>query len=171
MPESSPPRPFEALGRAVALRRTQLGFKRRDLADRAALSYPYISEIENGFKQPSGTALTRIAEALDFDPSELLALSETLEQEGSHRNESHTSEGSFRDSLYHLGLSTGDVPDRTTQHSVATEAVVGDNSEVAQLVRAEIRRELDSWAAYRLPELIRQELRRVAPKLLSEPDE
>ncbi len=35
------------------MRRTEMGMKRTKLAERAALSYPYLSEIENGRKQPS----------------------------------------------------------------------------------------------------------------------
>ena len=38
----------ERFGYAVVLRRTQLQMKRKDLAERAELSYPYVSEIEKG---------------------------------------------------------------------------------------------------------------------------
>ena len=41
-------RPDVGLGKAIELRRIELGLKRRELAERARLSYPYISEIENG---------------------------------------------------------------------------------------------------------------------------
>lgn len=170
MEELSQPRPFEALGRAVALRRTQLGLKRRDLAARAELSYPYISEIENGLKQPSGTALTRIAEALDFDRSELLGLSETLEHQ-SHSREPRPPDGTFRDSLQMLGLGTGDAGGTPTHAATSPDPSKEETDQVGELIRAEIRRELDSWAAYRLPELIRREVRRIAPTLPDEPNE
>ncbi len=62
------------LGRAVELRRTELGLKRRELAERARLSYPYISEIENGVKEPSAKALRQIAEALEMSFVDLAAL-------------------------------------------------------------------------------------------------
>ena len=49
---------------------------RGGLAEASGLSYPYLSEIENGRKQPSTSALTAIAEALEMNPSELLASTE-----------------------------------------------------------------------------------------------
>ena len=53
------------LGRAIRVRRETLDLKRRDLALRAGLSYPYVSEIENGNKEPSArrhsAALTQAA--------------------------------------------------------------------------------------------------------------
>ena len=184
MAELSPQRPFEALGRAVALRRTQLGLKRRDLADGAELSYPYISEIENGLKEPSTAALGRIAEALEFSLSELLGLSETLEfEDGGRRESPGTSEG-FASSLQ---LLLSRIPDKTPHSSPEDEPAqtwrrvrerprpretdTGMPSQMEAMVRAEVRRELDAWATYRLPELIHQELRRLAPELLTDPDE
>ena len=67
-----------ALGRAIAARRVTLGMKRKDLAEAAGLSYPYIAEIENGGKSPSQRALMAIAEALKLQPSDLLLTSEHL---------------------------------------------------------------------------------------------
>ena len=168
----------------MALRRTQLGLKRRDLADRAELSYPYISEIENGLKEPSTAALGRIAEALDFDRSELLGLSETLElEDGGRRENLSTSEGF--DASLQLLLST--IPDgpshsapedepaqtwrRLRERSWPRETDPGMPGQMEAMVRAEVRRELDAWATYRLPELIHQELRRLAPELPTDTDE
>src|SRR5438093_1591631 len=47
----------DRLGRAIHLRRVELNLKRPELARRAELSYPYVSEIENGMKTPSTKAL------------------------------------------------------------------------------------------------------------------
>ncbi len=52
------------LGRAIQVRRAELGLKRKDLARSAALSYPYLSELETGSKAPSARALGQLAEAL-----------------------------------------------------------------------------------------------------------
>lgn len=49
------------------------------LKERSGLSYPYISEIENGGKYPSQRAIQNIADALDMTPSELLARAEQIE--------------------------------------------------------------------------------------------
>jgi len=76
---SAESRQDDGLGKAVELRRIELGLKRRELAERAHLSYPYISEIENGVKEPSAKALRQIAEALEMKVAELAALSERLE--------------------------------------------------------------------------------------------
>jgi transcriptional regulator with XRE-family HTH domain len=67
------------VGTAIKLRRTELGLGRRELAERAGLSYPYVSEIENGKKQGSQASLRAIAEALGLRPYELLAWGEDLE--------------------------------------------------------------------------------------------
>jgi transcriptional regulator with XRE-family HTH domain len=67
------------LGRAIRVRREVLDLKRRDLAVRAELSYPYVSEIENGNKEPSARALRQIAEALDLSVTELLTSADQLD--------------------------------------------------------------------------------------------
>lgn len=61
-------------GYAVVLRRTMLGLKRRQLAELSDLSYPYISEIEKGSKEPSAKSLRGLATALGFNSvSEMMA--------------------------------------------------------------------------------------------------
>ena len=67
-----------ALGRAIAVRRLELGLSRQDLAHRAALSYPFVCEIERGVKQPSASSLRAIADALALSPSSLLARADAL---------------------------------------------------------------------------------------------
>lgn len=66
------------LGTVIKLRRTELGLSRRELAERAGLSYPYVAELENGAKQGSPKAIEAIARALELRPSELLAWSDDL---------------------------------------------------------------------------------------------
>src|SRR5712664_25064 len=68
----------DRLGRAVHLRRVELGLKRPELAKRAELSYPYVSEIENGLKTPSTKALRQLAAALDLSPAELIERADRL---------------------------------------------------------------------------------------------
>lgn len=72
-----------ALGKAIGIRRLELGLKRNDLRDRSGLSYPYIAELENGTKRGSTRALVALAGALELSLSELLERAELLrEQEG-----------------------------------------------------------------------------------------
>src|SRR3954468_21308524 len=67
------------LGRAIAVRRAELGLKRKDLAARSSLSYPYVSELENGTKEPSAPALRQLAEALELSATQLLERSERFD--------------------------------------------------------------------------------------------
>ena len=70
----------ESLGQAIVLYRTVARMHRKELAATAGLSYPYVSELENGLKEPSLAALTKIADVLQVAPSQLLATAEKLER-------------------------------------------------------------------------------------------
>jgi len=69
---------YEALGRAIKVLRTERGLNRRELAEDSEVSYPYLSEIENGKKRPSSRALLAISEALGVRPHEVLESAERL---------------------------------------------------------------------------------------------
>ncbi|MCC6946757.1 MAG: helix-turn-helix transcriptional regulator [Bradyrhizobiaceae bacterium] len=56
----------------VRVWRTHRGFSARDLAAATGLSGAYISEIENGKKEGSISAMKRIAEALNVDLDDLV---------------------------------------------------------------------------------------------------
>jgi transcriptional regulator with XRE-family HTH domain len=60
------------MGRAIQVVRTDRGWSRRDLAERTGLSYSFLSEIENGVKEPSSRTFALIADALDVAPGALL---------------------------------------------------------------------------------------------------
>jgi transcriptional regulator with XRE-family HTH domain len=64
------------LGRAMQVLRTELGLSRRELAERAELSYSYLSEIETGKKETSSKTLFRLADVLGVTPSELMVAAE-----------------------------------------------------------------------------------------------
>lgn len=64
--------PLGGVGKAIQLRRVELGMKRAGLAERAGLSYSYVAEIENGTKRTSTQALCVLAEALGLEPHQLL---------------------------------------------------------------------------------------------------
>ena len=68
----------EALGRAIKVVRTEQGVERRELAEKARISYSYLAEIENGNKPPSSDVLLAIAQALGLRPSELHAAADSL---------------------------------------------------------------------------------------------
>jgi len=71
-----PPGFAQALGRTIKVMRTEQGIERRELAERAGISYSYITEIENGNKPPSSAKLGPIASALGVRMSELIQAAE-----------------------------------------------------------------------------------------------
>lgn len=52
-------------------RREEMGLTRQDLARRSDVSYPYISQIENGDRTPSLETMRKLADALELPVSEL----------------------------------------------------------------------------------------------------
>ncbi len=62
------------LGRFLEHRRGELGLTRRELATRSELSYPYISQLETGDREPALKALHKLAPVLQVRPEELAAL-------------------------------------------------------------------------------------------------
>lgn len=60
-----------SLGDKVRYAREQLGLTTQILAERAGISQPYISEIENGNKNPSAKTIMKLAAALNV-PGEFL---------------------------------------------------------------------------------------------------
>lgn len=68
---------YEALGRAIQVLRVERGLARKELAEASGVSYPYLSEIENGKKRPSSESLLAIANALEMRPSELMERAES----------------------------------------------------------------------------------------------
>ncbi len=67
-----------AVGDAVRARRGELKLSQERLAFAAKLDRTYISGIERGVKNPTIQTLRKIAGALEFRPSELLARAEEL---------------------------------------------------------------------------------------------
>jgi transcriptional regulator with XRE-family HTH domain len=61
----------ERFGRAVRVRREELGLTQEDLADRAGIHRTYISDIERGTRNLSLINIERLARALQVQLSEL----------------------------------------------------------------------------------------------------
>ncbi len=62
------------LGQRLRDRRRQLELTQEQVARRIKTSTPYIGHIESGKRRPSDEILTRLADALGFDPRELFFL-------------------------------------------------------------------------------------------------
>ncbi len=59
------------LGRKVAARRAELGLSRKQLAEATSLSYPYIAQIETGYRLPSTRHQGPLARTLGMTLDEL----------------------------------------------------------------------------------------------------
>lgn len=153
-----------ALGRAIQVRRAELGLKRKDLARLASLSYPYLSELENGSKAPSAKALGQLADALQLSPADLMALAEAM----------GPSAPATRDIRPFSTDTSSPVPDRWKRLAAVADAPRGatmraagsaaDNAlfdRIAELVAVTVRAELNAWALNELPALVRKELSRL----------
>lgn len=64
------------LGAEIRHRRRHLGLTLVDVAGRAGLSHPFLSQVERGLARPSMRSLTALAAALDTTAQALLALPE-----------------------------------------------------------------------------------------------
>lgn len=167
----------ERLGQAIQIRRAELQIKRPQLARQAELSYPYVSEIENGAKLPSAKALSQLAQALGLSPSELMQRAETLDGPAREEDSSPamfmTPEALFetgprqqvlgRTSSRPMLQARGGAPRRATPPP--TQADRGLEDLIAAIVRAEVRAELSAWANQQLPALIESEVQRVLTDL------
>ena len=82
------------LGRKIAARREELGMSRKELAEATNLSYPYIAQIETGYRLPSTRHQGALTKTLGLSLDELFGTAEDLPQ----------------------------VPDRLTQRAAATRS-------------------------------------------------
>jgi transcriptional regulator with XRE-family HTH domain len=73
------PTPQHALGDAVKARRHELGQTQEAIALGGDLHQRWVSNLENGWRNPSYASLRRIAAALDLSTSELIARAEQIE--------------------------------------------------------------------------------------------
>lgn len=143
----------ESLGRAVQVRRAELGLKRPELAKRSGLSYPYLSEIENGMKSPSTAALEKLAEALDLSMAELVGRAEVARPAPTETG-LHSEVG---DPTRRARVATGAPEGR---REVAPEFRTDYERRLADLIASTMRAELAAWARTELPLLVREELER-----------
>jgi transcriptional regulator with XRE-family HTH domain len=63
----------EEFGELLRRSRERLGMSRRDLVEATGLSYPYISQLETGYRQPSPAAIQKLADALQLSLDDLFS--------------------------------------------------------------------------------------------------
>ena len=68
----------EAIGHVLREARTSRGERLVDVAQQAAISPQYLSEVERGAKDPSSEVLRSVSEALDLYPAEVVRRASTV---------------------------------------------------------------------------------------------
>ncbi|MDH2415810.1 helix-turn-helix transcriptional regulator [Nocardioides sp. CER19] len=63
---------LRAFGERVRELRTERGWSQEQLMDRAQLDRSYVSQVENGQRNPSLLVIAKIASALNVEPADLL---------------------------------------------------------------------------------------------------
>jgi predicted transcriptional regulator len=71
--------PQVALGRAICLRREELGLTQEELASRTGDDQSWISHVENGHSNPAYSIVDGIARALEWTLEQLVASAQSLE--------------------------------------------------------------------------------------------
>ena len=79
---TGPNDPLKALGRYIKEQRTQAELTLRELAERANVSNPYLSQIERGLHEPSVRVLKAIAGALEVSGETLLRQAGLIDPDG-----------------------------------------------------------------------------------------
>lgn len=77
-PTPSPRTGDLALGRRIAARREELGMSRKELAEATELSYPYVAQIETGYRLPSGKHQVTLSRVLGISLDDLFGTAEAL---------------------------------------------------------------------------------------------
>lgn len=157
------------LGRAIAAARSALGMKRRDLAARAGVSYPYLSELENGTKQGSTQKIAQIAEALGMTGSQLLGHAEALTEDpiGAATGTPFPLGGTGQGAREQTG---GPAPRRAPDPNGPPALPplgslrTGAEEELVSSIVATVRGEIDAWLDSELEPLIRRRLREAMPR-------
>lgn len=75
------------VGRRIVARREELGLSRRALAEATDLSYPYVAQIETGYRLPSSRHQATLARALGLTLDELFGFDEPGEAEPPRRQD------------------------------------------------------------------------------------
>jgi transcriptional regulator with XRE-family HTH domain len=86
-------RQLEALGSYIRAQRKVANLSLRQLADLAAISNPYLSQVERGLHQPSVRVLRSIAQALNISAETLLTQAGLFGERDGGRDEAHSAAG------------------------------------------------------------------------------
>ena len=79
----------DTMGEALRLLRIFNGYKSAELAKKLELSQSYVSELENGKKQPTMEVLDKYAKVFEMKKSTLMLFAESLEGEEIKNDKKH----------------------------------------------------------------------------------
>jgi transcriptional regulator with XRE-family HTH domain len=157
------------------MRREELGISRKDLASRAGISYPFLSEIEKGTKQPSSKKLGQLAGALELGTEELVTISKRLgaihgesssilttpEPQASGpvgRPDTASAGNRSGNEAWHLGGSSTGRPEPIGRAPALTQRAIQD--EIRGIVENAVSDTLRIWSRDVLPLLVEREIQR-----------
>lgn len=123
-----------ALGRIIKALRTRKGMQRKDLAERAELSYSYLAEIENGKKKPAESIQYAIAESLGCSVSDLLLAAVQLGK----RAETGAEDVEEEDDVLHASWSPQRSPETTLEPSLGIASAPGITSDSSSAALSEL---------------------------------
>lgn len=134
----------EYFGRALAAARSERGLKRMQLKELSGLSYPYISEIENGGKYPSQRAIQALSDALGMTPSELVGRAERIQSADTEAQGSvHPDEGAALPaipiSFPSLAVSLGDGGEDELVGRLSEKVILALQGPLRDLVAREVQ--------------------------------
>jgi transcriptional regulator with XRE-family HTH domain len=112
------------LGRLIMSRRQTLGLRRRDLVDLTGLSYPYVSQIETGYRLPSDRAVRDLAAALQLDTADLFAAVPEERRSASAQTSPPSAPAGWFTNPAHLVASSHSSPARRMTSAEVVAAVV-----------------------------------------------
>lgn len=99
-------------GDLLRVARERRGISRRELAEATNLSYPYISQLETGYRQPSPGAIRNLADVLELSLDEIFAAIGPRADEPAPREQPNTEAGWIPNKAYGAQAAQGVQPDR-----------------------------------------------------------
>lgn len=149
------------LAQAIQHLRVDRRITRKELAERAGISYPFLSEIEKGTKQPSSKKLGQLARALDLEPENLVEWARQFSQEPG------PGDPELSRMLADLPTSRLGPPQAGDQPPPTSQAIpdAGDHELLQEEIRALVASLVDDtlriWSRDVLPLLVERELARI----------
>jgi len=129
------------IGTRLKQLRVQKGYKQKELAKKAGISYTTYSNYENNNREPNKNQLEKIANALEIKVADLMGISAYLDDVEQSIHETT----SFKDYLGVLGYKVSESPhdDKWVIHIKESDADIYINSEEMSLLESTTKENID----------------------------